>query len=39
MLAGDWYDDLTSELVAARQVAVLRTNAYNASFGRPGWTC
>jgi maltose O-acetyltransferase len=37
MLAGDWYDDLTSELIAAREVAVHRTNAYNASFGRPAF--
>jgi maltose O-acetyltransferase len=35
MLAGDWYDDLTGELIAARELAVHRTNAYNASFGRP----
>jgi maltose O-acetyltransferase len=35
MLAGEWYDDLTDELVAAREGAVHRANAYNASFGRP----
>ncbi len=35
MLAGRWYDDLTPELVAAREAAVHRTDAYNASFGRP----
>lgn len=35
MLAGDWYDDLTDERVAAREEAVRRANAYNASFGRP----
>ncbi|MEV6492489.1 maltose acetyltransferase domain-containing protein, partial [Actinoplanes sp. NPDC051633] len=35
MLAGDWYDDLTDELVTAREGAVHRTDAYNASFGRP----
>lgn len=32
---GAMYDDLTPELVAAREAAVLRTNEYNASFGRP----
>lgn len=35
MLAGDWYDDLTPERIAARETAVRRTDAYNASYGRP----
>lgn len=35
MIAGDWYDDLTRERIAAREEAVHRTNAYNASYGRP----
>ncbi len=34
MLTGQMYNDLSPELVAARQAAVLLTNAYNASFGR-----
>lgn len=32
---GAMYDDLTPELIAARQRAVLATNTYNASYGRP----
>jgi maltose O-acetyltransferase len=32
---GAMYDDLTPELIGARQRAVLATNAYNASYGRP----
>lgn len=32
---GEVYDDLRPELVAARERAVLASNAYNASFGRP----
>ena len=35
MATGAPYDDLTAELVAARQSAVLATNSYNASYGRP----
>lgn len=35
MRAGEVYDDLTPELLAARERAVLATDAYNASFGRP----
>lgn len=35
MLTGAMYNDLTVELVAAREQAVLATNAYNASFGGP----
>ena len=31
---GAMYDDLTPELIAARQRAVLATNAYNASYGQ-----
>jgi len=34
MLAGEWYDDLTPELIAARKAAMRRSDAYNASFGR-----
>ena len=34
MLSGKMYDDLTDELVAARERAVLLTNEYNASFGK-----
>lgn len=32
---GAMYNDLTPELVAARERAVVATTAYNASFGRP----
>lgn len=35
MATGQMYNDLTPELIAAREEAVLRSNAYNASFGRP----
>ncbi|XVV09005.1 sugar O-acetyltransferase [Actinoplanes sp. CA-131856] len=35
MLSGLMYDDLTVELVEARQRTVLLTDEYNASFGRP----
>lgn len=34
MLSGKMYDDLTDELEAARERAVLLTNEYNASFGK-----
>ena len=34
-LSGLMYNDLTSELVEARRVAVELTNAYNASYGQP----
>ena len=34
ILTGAMYDDLTGELVLARQQAVLLTGEYNASFGR-----
>ncbi len=33
--AGKMYNDLTAELVAARQHAVLLTNQYNGAFSRP----
>ena len=36
ILSGAVYDDLTPELVDARERTVLRTNDYNASFGQPG---
>lgn len=35
ILTGAMYNDLTPELVAARERAVLASDAYNASFGRP----
>lgn len=35
MLSGRMYNDLTEELVKAREKAVFLTNAYNESFGRP----
>lgn len=35
MATGAMYNDLTLELRAAREAAVLATNAYNASYGRP----
>ncbi len=35
ILTGAMYNDLTPELKAARERAVLLTNDYNASFGRP----
>lgn len=34
MATGAMYDDLASELIAAREEAVLPANAYNAAFGR-----
>jgi maltose O-acetyltransferase len=33
--SGQMYNDLTPELLAARQTAVLLTNAYNATFAQP----
>ncbi|MGK5681606.1 sugar O-acetyltransferase [Actinoplanes sp. URMC 104] len=35
ILSGAMYDDLTDELLQARQRAVLLTGEYNASFGQP----
>lgn len=35
MATGAVYDDLTPELIRARRSAVLATDAYNASYGRP----
>lgn len=35
MLSGAMYNDLTDELVQARERAVLATDRYNASYGRP----
>ncbi len=35
MLTGAMYNDLTSELVEAREKTVFLTNEYNASFGKP----
>lgn len=35
MLEGVMYDDLTRELIEAREKTVFLTNEYNASFGRP----
>lgn len=35
MLTGAMYDDLTPELIGARAAAVVLTNEYNASVGRP----
>ncbi|WP_333648621.1 sugar O-acetyltransferase [Lacrimispora sp.] len=35
ILTGKMYNDLTSELVEAREKTVLLTNQYNASFGQP----
>ena len=34
--SGRMYNDLSPELIAARQSAVLLSNAYNQSFGQPG---
>ena len=34
ILSGAVYDDLTPELIKARQAAVLLTNAYNQAFGQ-----
>lgn len=38
ILTGAMYDDLTIELVAARQRTVLLTSEYNESFGQPAAT-
>ncbi|WP_454296562.1 sugar O-acetyltransferase [Salana multivorans] len=35
MLSGAMYNDLTDELVQARERAVLATDRYNASYGQP----
>lgn len=35
ILSGAVYDDLSSELIQAREHAVLATNRYNASYGQP----
>ena len=35
ILSGKMYNDLTCELVAARENTVFLTNEYNASFGKP----
>lgn len=35
ILSGQMYNDLTDELVQARERTVLLTNEYNASFGQP----
>jgi maltose O-acetyltransferase len=35
ILSGGMYDDLTPELIAARERAVLLSTAYNDSFGKP----
>ena len=35
ILSGKMYNDLTEELVTARENTVFLTNEYNASFGRP----
>ena len=35
ILSGRMYNDLTPELIAARQRAVTRSTAYNDSFGAP----
>lgn len=35
ILSGGMYDDLTKELIEARERAVFLTNEYNNSFGRP----
>ncbi|MEN3941108.1 sugar O-acetyltransferase [Prosthecobacter sp. SYSU 5D2] len=35
ILEGHMYNDLTPELIQARERAILATNAYNASFGQP----
>lgn len=34
--SGRMYNDLSAELIAARQSAVLLSNEYNQSFGKPG---
>lgn len=35
VLSGQMYNDLTNELVKAREDAVYLTNDYNASYGKP----
>lgn len=35
ILSGQMYNDLTPELVKAREETVFLTNEYNASFGKP----
>lgn len=35
ILSGPMYNDLTSELVKARENTIFLTNEYNASFGKP----
>lgn len=35
ILSGKMYNDLTAELVEARERTVFLTNEYNASFGKP----
>ena len=35
ILSGAMYNDLTPELIAARERTVLLTNEYNESFGKP----
>lgn len=35
MLSGEMYNDLTKELIEAREKTVLLTNQYNDSFGEP----
>ena len=35
VLSGKMYNDLTDELVKARENTVFLTNEYNASFGQP----
>lgn len=35
ILTGAMYDDLTPEIIQAREDTILATNAYNATFGRP----
>lgn len=35
ILSGQMYNDLTNELVKAREDAVYLTNEYNASYGKP----
>lgn len=35
ILSGQMYDDLTPELIKAREKAIVLTNSYNSSFGKP----
>ncbi len=35
VLSGQMYNDLTNELIKAREDAVYLTNEYNASYGKP----